>query len=46
MPDADIQDVLTYANAVAALNCRALGACGGVPTSDEVERLLMVRPQV
>ena len=26
MPDADVEDVLTYANAVAALNCRALGA--------------------
>jgi len=40
MPDADVEDVLTYANAVAALNCRALGARGGLPTADEVEHLL------
>ena len=26
---ADVEDVLRYANAVAALNCRALGARGG-----------------
>jgi len=42
-PDGDIEDVLTYANAVAALNCRALGARGGIPTVDEVEQLLMAR---
>lgn len=40
MPDGDIQDVLAYANAVAALNCRGLGARGGMPHRDEVERLL------
>lgn len=45
-PDGDIADVLTYANAVAALNCRALGASGGAPSAAEVEQLLMVRPQV
>ena len=39
-PDDDLEDVLSYANAVAALNCRALGARGGIPTADEVERLL------
>ena len=39
-PDGDIEDVLRYANAVAALNCRALGARGGMPTPDEVETLL------
>ena len=39
-PDADLEDVLRYANAVAALNCRALGARGGLPTADEVNRLL------
>ena len=44
MPDADVEDVLTYANAVAALNCRALGARGGLPTADEVDQLLCVRP--
>ena len=29
MPHGDIEDVLSYANAVAALNCRALGSRGG-----------------
>jgi sugar/nucleoside kinase (ribokinase family) len=43
-PDADIEDVLRYANAVAALNCRALGARGGLPTADEVNRLLNGEP--
>jgi len=45
MPDADLEDVLTYANAVAALNCRALGARGGLPTADEVDQLLCARPR-
>lgn len=40
-PEGEIEDVLTYANAVAALNCRALGARGGLPTSDEIERFLV-----
>jgi len=39
-PDGEVEDVLRYANAVAALNCRALGARGGMPTAGEVERLL------
>jgi len=43
MPDAEVEDVLTYANAVAALNCRALGARGGLPTRAEVEELLCAR---
>ncbi len=43
-PDADLEDVLRYANAVAALNCRALGARGGLPTADEVNRLLNGEP--
>jgi sugar/nucleoside kinase (ribokinase family) len=43
-PDGDVEDVLTYANAVAALNCRALGARGGIPTPAEVDRLLAARP--
>jgi sulfofructose kinase len=43
MPDGDIEDVLAYANAVAALNCRALGARGGIPTAGEVEQLLYAR---
>lgn len=40
-PEGDIEDVLAYANAVAALNCRALGARGGIPTSGEIEQLLV-----
>ena len=44
MPDGDIEDVLRYANAAAALNCRALGSRGALPTADEVERLLSGRP--
>ena len=32
---------IEHANAVAALNCRALGAQGGMPTPDEVGRLLV-----
>ena len=33
-------DLLRYANAAAALNCRAVGAQGGLPTHAEVQRLL------
>jgi len=40
MADGDIEDVLTYANAVAALNCRALGSRGALPTPGEVEQLI------
>lgn len=39
-PEGEIEDVLAYANAVAALNCRALGARGGLPTRSEVDGLL------
>jgi sulfofructose kinase len=39
-PDASIEDALTYANAVAALNCRALGARGAMPTIFEVGELI------
>jgi len=39
-PNGDIADVLRYANAVAALNCRALGARSAIPTLEEVETLL------
>jgi sulfofructose kinase len=42
-PQGDVEDLLAYANAVAALNCRALGARGGMPTAREVEQLLMAR---
>jgi sulfofructose kinase len=43
-PQGEVDDVLAYANAVAALNCRALGARGGMPVPRDVERLLMARP--
>jgi sulfofructose kinase len=43
-PDGHIEDVLNYANAVAALNCRALGARGAIPRPDEIEQLMMARP--
>ena len=43
-PDGEIEDVLRYANAVAALNCRALGARGGLPTAEEVDQLLYASP--
>jgi len=39
-PDGPLEDVLDYANACAALNCRALGARGGLPSADEVATLL------
>src|SRR5581483_7749409 len=42
--DGDIEDVLAYANATAALNCRALGARGALPDAGEVERLLLSSP--
>jgi sulfofructose kinase len=40
MPDGDIEDVLRYASAAAALNCRALGSRGALPTADEVDQLV------
>lgn len=43
MPDGDIEDVLRYANAAAALNCRALGSRGALPAADEVDQLLYGR---
>ena len=39
-PVADVREVLTYANAVAALKCRALGAQAGIPGRAEVDLLL------
>ncbi len=44
-PDGELEDALRYANAVAALNCRALGARGGMPTAGEVADLLAGRPE-
>jgi sulfofructose kinase len=45
-PDGEIEDVLSYANATAALNCRALGGRGGLPTPEEVEQLMLARPHM
>jgi len=45
MSDGDIEDVLTYANAAAALNCRALGSRSGLPAPREVEQLMGGRLQ-
>jgi sugar/nucleoside kinase (ribokinase family) len=39
-PNGDVEDVLAYANATAALNCRVLGGRGGLPTAEEVDCLL------
>jgi sugar/nucleoside kinase (ribokinase family) len=39
-PEGELEDALSFANAVAALNCRRLGARGGIPTTEEVEQLL------
>ena len=41
--NANVEDVMTYANAAAALNCRAVGARAGIPSSDEVNRLVSTR---
>jgi sulfofructose kinase len=38
--EADVAGVLTYATAVAALNCRSLGARDGLPTAADVEQFL------
>ncbi len=45
-PEVDVEDALEYANAAAALNCRALGAQGGIPTPREVEDLIWTRPRM
>ena len=37
---AEVEDLLTYATAAAALKCRALGAREGIPHADEVNRFL------
>lgn len=39
-PEGDIERVLAYANAAAALNCRGLGARGALPDSDAIDRLI------
>jgi sugar/nucleoside kinase (ribokinase family) len=45
-PDGHVEDALVYANAVAALNCRALGSRGALPAPAEVEQLMLARPQM
>ena len=42
-PDGDLEDALAYANASAALSCRALGARAGIATAAEIEQLLVAR---
>lgn len=42
-PQASVEAIVDYANAVAALNCRGLGARGGLPTPAEVDALLAMR---
>lgn len=37
---AELEDVLRYANAAAAINCRALGARGAIPSMKDVDDLL------
>ncbi len=44
-PEADVAWLMAYANAVAALNCRRVGARGGLPTRDEVETMMATRPR-
>jgi sulfofructose kinase len=39
-PDGDIERILAYANATAALSCRAVGARAALPAADEIDRLL------
>ncbi|MBL8221958.1 MAG: ribokinase [Bryobacterales bacterium] len=35
-----MMDALTFSNAMAALNCRAMGARGGISTADEARKLI------
>jgi sugar/nucleoside kinase (ribokinase family) len=41
---APLEDVLRYANAVAALSCRRAGARDGLPRREEVDELLSMQP--
>jgi sugar/nucleoside kinase (ribokinase family) len=43
-PGGQLEEALVYANAAAALNCRALGARAGIPSQEEVDHLLKMRP--
>lgn len=42
-PEGDVEVVLGYANAAAALSCRAVGARGALPTAGEIDDLLQER---
>jgi sulfofructose kinase len=44
-PQGQIEHALAYANAAAALNCRALGARAGIPRPGEIEQLLHAQPR-
>jgi sugar/nucleoside kinase (ribokinase family) len=39
-PEGDIESVLAYANAAAAINCQGLGARGALPDAEAVDRLI------
>jgi sugar/nucleoside kinase (ribokinase family) len=43
-PEGPLEDALAFANAAAAMNCRALGAQGGIRRQDEIEQLMAARP--
>lgn len=40
-PSGELEDALAFANAAGALNCRALGAQGALPTTEEVENFYL-----
>ena len=43
-PEGNIETVLAYANAAAALSCQALGARGALPSAGEIDGLLQAQP--
>lgn len=45
-PDVDLERILEFATAAAALACRSLGAQAALPTPTEVERLLLAPPRL
>ena len=42
-PEGDVETILSYANAAGALSCRGLGAQGALPTTAEIDHLLLAR---
>jgi sulfofructose kinase len=42
-PTGEIETILAYANAAAALSCRAVGARGGLPSPGDIDHLLQAR---